>query len=83
MPVPPLVTGTVPRLMAGVVVPVVTLRGDVAVTLVTVPEVLAMELSWPWSSITTVWGEAPPRVAPRMPAMKALLWPEAGVAEPL
>src|SRR3984885_14385498 len=38
-PVPPFATGTVPRVMAGVVVPVATVIGDVPVTLVTVPVV--------------------------------------------
>ena len=37
VPVPPLARGTVPRLIAGVVVPVATLIGDVPDTLVTVP----------------------------------------------
>ena len=76
MPVPPRVTGTVPRLMAGVVVPVVTVRGAVAVTLVTVPEpaLAATEPSWPLASMTTAC--VPVRVlTPRMPAMKVLAWP--------
>ena len=37
VPVPPLATGTVLRLITGVVVPVATLMGDVPVTFVTVP----------------------------------------------
>jgi hypothetical protein len=36
-PVPPFATGTVLRVMAGVVVPVATVIGEVPVTLVTVP----------------------------------------------
>ena len=79
---PPLVTGTVPRVRLGALPPLLD-RGELAVTLVTVPEVLAMELSCPWSSMITVWGELPPRVAPRMPEMKVLLWPVAGVVPPL
>ena len=39
---PPLATGTVPKVIAGVVVPVATLMGAVPVTLVTVPAFAAV-----------------------------------------
>ena len=75
-PVPPLAMARVPprvRVPLVVMVPPVTVRPVVPperATLVTVPLLLApVELSWPYSSMTTVWGERPPRVAPRMPAM--------------
>ena len=43
-PVPPLSRGTVPKVIAGVVVPVVTLMGAVPVTLVTVPLPLPLKV---------------------------------------
>jgi hypothetical protein len=42
-PVPPFTTGTVPSVMAGVLVPVTMVIGEVAVTLVTVPDAPAAQ----------------------------------------